>query len=183
MLNLKNGCKFASLCKSGSSHGAFKPLSAALVQNRHERNLHEIPEKLSHIPTAENPRFFDMVEYFFHRACKIAADKLVEDIKTKMSLEDKKKKVIGILKIMQPCDHIIEISFPVRRDCGNYEMVTGYRAQHSTHRMPCKGGSYPFYLAFSAVVLYDLLLILISFFQVFVFRRTFPGMRSKLCLH
>lgn len=144
MLNLKNGCKFASLCKSGKNHGAFKPLSAALVQNRHERNLHEIPEKLSHIPTAENPRFFDMVEYFFHRACKIAANKLVEDIKTKMSLEDKKKKVIGILKIMQPCDHIIEISFPVRRDCGNYEMVTGYRAQHSTHRLPCKGGSYPF---------------------------------------
>lgn len=182
MLNLKNGCKFASFCKSGSSHGAFKPVSAALIQNRHDRNLHEIPEKLSHIPTAENPRFFDMVEYFFHRACKIAADKLVEDIKTKMSLEDKKKKVIGILKIMQPCDHIIEISFPVRRDCGNYEMVTGYRAQHSTHRVPCKGGVYPFQFIFTFSILYGLLLILQIASQVFVSPRKLLEMRLKLCL-
>jgi len=94
------------------------------------------------MPVAENPKFFDMVEYFFHRGCQIAADRLVEDIKTKMSIEDKKKKVKGILKIMQPCDHIIEISFPVRRDSGDYEMITGYRAQHSTHRTPCKGGMY-----------------------------------------
>lgn len=116
----------------------------------HKRNLHEIPEKLNDIPTAQNPKFFDMVEYFFHRACQIAADKLVEDIKTKMSIEDKKKKVKGILMIMQPCDHIIEISFPVKRDNGDYEMVTGYRAQHSTHRAPCKGGlSLSFVFCFS----------------------------------
>lgn len=105
-----------------------------------QRNLHEIPEKLKDIPTAENPRFFDMVEYFFHRSCQIAEDKLVEDMKGRMNIEDKKKKVRGILLGMQPCDHIIEISFPVRRDSGDYEMITGYRAQHSTHRTPCKGG-------------------------------------------
>lgn len=112
----------------------------AAIQLNSPRALHEIPEKLKDVPTAENPKFFDMVEYFFHRACQIAEDKLVEDLKTKMSLEDKKKKVKGILMGMQPCDHIIEINFPVRRDSGDYEMITGYRAQHSTHRTPCKGG-------------------------------------------
>nr|CAD7426006.1 unnamed protein product [Timema monikensis] len=56
-----------------------------------------------------------------------------------MSLEDRKKKVKGILMLMQGCDHIIEVSFPLRRDNGEYEMITGYRAQHSTHRTPCKG--------------------------------------------
>ncbi|KAK9505217.1 hypothetical protein O3M35_009314 [Rhynocoris fuscipes] len=81
-----------------------------------------------------------MVEYFFHRACQIAEDKFVEEMKAKMSEDEKRKKVKGILMGMQQCDHIIEIAFPVRRDNGCYEMITGYRAQHSTHRTPCKGG-------------------------------------------
>lgn len=104
--------------------------------------LHDIPDKLKDVPTAENPRFFDMVEYFFHRACQIAEDKLVEEMKGRLSVEDKRKKVKGILMLMQGCDHILQIAFPVRRDSGDYEMIRGYRAQHSTHRTPCKGGQY-----------------------------------------
>ncbi|XP_065202629.1 glutamate dehydrogenase, mitochondrial [Planococcus citri] len=140
MLSVKYTSKLGLLSKAGLDiHGITKILPA-LAQAQQKRDLHEMPDRFADIPTAQNPKFFDMVEYFFHRACQIAADKLVEDIKTKMSVEDKRKKVKGILKIMQPCDHIIEISFPVRRDSGDYEMVTGYRAQHSTHRAPCKGG-------------------------------------------
>lgn len=101
---------------------------------------HEIPDRLKDIPSSANPRFFDMVEYFFHRACQVIEDKLVSDMKSKMSIEEKKKKVAGILKLMQPCDHIIEIQFPLRRDSGDYEMILGYRAQHSSHRTPTKGG-------------------------------------------
>lgn len=88
-----------------------------------------------------DPRFFDMVEYFFHRGCQIAEDKLVEDIKGG-TLDERKKKVKGILMLMQGCDHIIEMSFPLRRDSGDYEMITGYRAQHCTHRTPTKGGKF-----------------------------------------
>lgn len=84
-----------------------------------------------------------MVEYFFHRGCQIAEDKLVEDIKGG-TLEERKKKVKGILLLMQGCDHIIEISFPIRRDSGVYEIITGYRAQHCTHRTPTKGGKFFF---------------------------------------
>lgn len=101
---------------------------------------HQIPERLKDVGSAKNPKFFDMVEYFFHRACQIAEDKLVEDMKGRISVEEKKKKVKGILMLMQNCDHIIEISFPLRRDSGDYEMILGYRAQHSTHRTPTKGG-------------------------------------------
>ncbi|KAI8420894.1 hypothetical protein MSG28_008074 [Choristoneura fumiferana] len=101
---------------------------------------HEIPERLKDIPTSGNPRFFDMVEYFFHRACQVVEDKLVDDMKSRVSVEEKKKKVAGILKLMQPCDHILEIQFPLRRDSGDYEMILGYRAQHSSHRTPTKGG-------------------------------------------
>ncbi|KAF6213130.1 hypothetical protein GE061_010845 [Apolygus lucorum] len=105
-----------------------------------QRSFHEIPDKLKDVPTAENPRFFDMVEYFFHRACQIAEDKFVEEMKTKMTEEEKRHKVKGILLGMQQCDHIIEVAFPLRRDNGAYEIITGYRAQHSAHRTPCKGG-------------------------------------------
>lgn len=87
-----------------------------------------------------------MVEYFFHRGCQIAEDKLVEETKG-ASLEERKKKVRGILMLMQHCDHIIEMSFPLRRDSGDYEMITGYRAQHCTHRTPTKGGK--FFIVFS----------------------------------
>lgn len=112
----------------------------AVQQLNSQRSVHIIPDKLKDVPTAENPKFFDMVEYFYHRACAIAEDKLVEDMKGKLSVEEKRKKVKGILLGMQSCDHIIEIAFPLKRDSGDYEMITGYRAQHSTHRTPCKGG-------------------------------------------
>lgn len=118
----------------------LKTAYPALQNLNSQRNVHEIPEKLTDVPTAENPRFFDMVEYFFHRACQIAEDKFVEEMKAKMPEDEKRKKVQGILMGMQHCDHIIEIAFPVRRDSGTYEVITGYRAQHSTHRTPCKGG-------------------------------------------
>jgi glutamate dehydrogenase (NAD(P)+) len=117
----------------------MKQLPAAFNQCRSYGD-HQIPDRLKHVETAENPRFFDMVEFFFHRACQIAEGSLLENLKDKATVEEKKKKVKGILNLMQQCDHIIEISFPLKRDSGDYEMITGYRAQHCTHRTPTKGG-------------------------------------------
>jgi len=147
MFYLKSLTKSVAHLKHSSQFdvNTFLKVCSTAVQLRNSRSYadHQIPDRLKNVPDAENPRFFDMVEYFFHRACQIAEDKLVEDMKVhKMSVEDRKKKVKGILMLMQGCDHIIEVSFPVRRDNGDYEMITGYRAQHSTHRTPCKGGNY-----------------------------------------
>lgn len=103
---------------------------------------HQMPERLQGIPDAEDPLFFEMVEYFFHRACQVAEPKLVAEVKMgpKATLEEKKERTAGILRMMQPCHHILEMCFPVKRDNGSYEMITGYRAQHSNHRTPTKGG-------------------------------------------
>merc|ERR1719499_2128532 len=54
--------------------------------------------------------------------------------------EEKVKKAHGILKIIEPCAHVLEVNFPLQRDDGSYEMINGYRSQHSHHRSPCKGG-------------------------------------------
>lgn len=46
----------------------------------------------------------------------------------------------GILDTMKPCQDVLSVSFPIKRNSGEYELIRGYRAQHSHHRTPCKGG-------------------------------------------
>lgn len=85
--------------------------------------------------------FYRQVELFYDRAAKILEEKLVNDMqKSKLSDDAKRKKVQGILKIIKPCNHVLEIRFPIRRDSGELHMIEAYRAQHSQHRTPCKGG-------------------------------------------
>merc|ERR1711863_223498 len=100
-----------------------------------------IPERLQGIPTADDPSFFNMVEYYFHKACILGEPQFMNLMKRmRISEDEKRKKVHGILAIMEPCSHVLEVTFPLQRDDGSYEMITGYRAQHSHHRTPCKGG-------------------------------------------
>ncbi len=85
--------------------------------------------------------FYRQVELFYDRAAKILEDKLVDDMyKSKLSDDLKRKKVQGILKIIKPCNHVLEMRFPIRKDNGELHMIEAYRAQHSQHRTPCKGG-------------------------------------------
>ncbi|XP_064623960.1 glutamate dehydrogenase, mitochondrial-like isoform X2 [Lineus longissimus] len=87
-----------------------------------------------------DPSFFEMVEIFFDRATNIIEEKLIAEMKGKLTLEEKKTKVKGILRMIKPCNHVIDISFPIKRDNGEFEIIQGWRAQHSQHRTPCKGG-------------------------------------------
>jgi len=131
--------------------GALEQQGPLALATTHHHHLHTsrpahgtltIPERLQHVPGAEDPGFFESVEYFFHKACVIAEDSLIEETmkSVRASREEKEKKAHGILKIIEPCAHVLEVNFPVLRDSGHYEMITGYRAQHSHHRSPCKGG-------------------------------------------
>ncbi|XP_018047789.1 PREDICTED: glutamate dehydrogenase, mitochondrial-like isoform X1 [Atta colombica] len=148
MFHLRNLTRSSIALKQASSNDMQRILmrvAPAVWQAEAYRGYadHQIPDRLKDVPEAPNPKFFDMVEYFFHRACQLIEDKLVEDIgkRSRVPIEERKKKVKGILMLMEPCDHILETTFPLRRDSGDYEMITGYRAQHSTHRTPCKGVS------------------------------------------
>ncbi|XP_077585314.1 glutamate dehydrogenase, mitochondrial-like [Stigmatopora nigra] len=86
------------------------------------------------------PDFFAMVEGFFDRGAAIVENKLVDELKSRESAENKRKLVRGILRIIKPCNHVLSLNFPIKRDNGEWEVIEGYRAQHSQHRMPCKGG-------------------------------------------
>uniref|UniRef100_A0A8C9XQ05 Glutamate dehydrogenase n=1 Tax=Sander lucioperca TaxID=283035 RepID=A0A8C9XQ05_SANLU len=87
----------------------------------------------------DDPNFFTMVEGFFDRGAAIVEDKLVEGLKTRESPEQRQKRVRGILRIIKPCNHVLSVSFPIKKDNGEWEVIEGYRAQHSQHRTPCKG--------------------------------------------
>lgn len=88
----------------------------------------------------DDPNFFKMVEGFFDRGAGIVEDKLVEGLRSRESPEERRHRVRGILRIIKPCNHVLSVSFPIKRDNGEWEVIEGYRAQHSQHRTPCKGG-------------------------------------------
>ncbi|XP_038060186.1 glutamate dehydrogenase, mitochondrial-like isoform X1 [Patiria miniata] len=88
----------------------------------------------------EDPNFFEMVEEYFDRGAALVEDTLVENMKGNLSKDQKRLKVQGILKLMKPCNNVLSLNFPLRRDDGSFDMIEAYRAQHSQHRTPCKGG-------------------------------------------
>jgi len=91
-------------------------------------------------PDGDDVNFYNMVEMFFDRAATIVEDKMVEEMKSRDPPEVKRKKIQGILKVIKPCNHILNFTFPLKRDNGEFEMIEAWRAQHSQHRTPCKGG-------------------------------------------
>jgi glutamate dehydrogenase (NAD(P)+) len=66
--------------------------------------------------------FFDQVNHQFDRAARFTKHEstLLDQIKT--------------------CNSVYYVSFPVRRDDGTIEVVHAWRAEHSQHKLPTKGG-------------------------------------------
>src|SRR5437868_4926945 len=45
-----------------------------------------------------------------------------------------------VLAILRECRRELTVHFPLRRDDGSVEMLTGYRVHHNVARGPAKGG-------------------------------------------
>lgn len=71
----------------------------------------------------QEPRFLEQVKLFFDKAAA----------KTDVPKE--------YLDLIKACNTVIRFNIPLRRDNGKVETVTCYRAQHSHHRLPVKGGT------------------------------------------
>jgi len=66
--------------------------------------------------------FFDDVNHYFDSACRytdVAPD---------------------VLSQIRACNAVYRVRFPVHRDDGEIVVIEGYRAEHSHHRLPTKGG-------------------------------------------
>lgn len=95
-----------------------------------------------------------MVGVYFEKGQSLVEDFLVNeyystkknvDQQTRMTRkrtdpDEKIRTIKGIMQSMKACRAVLTLNFPIRRDNGEYEVITGYRAQHSQHRTPCKGG-------------------------------------------
>ncbi|MCC7430277.1 Glu/Leu/Phe/Val dehydrogenase [bacterium] len=47
---------------------------------------------------------------------------------------------VGLLKQIKICNSVYHVTFPIRRDDGSIEAIEGWRAEHSQHKLPTKGG-------------------------------------------
>ena len=90
----------------------------------------------------DDPNFFQMVEMFFDRAAAYVEPVLIDSLSDRSSADEKLKRVQGILKMIKPCNNVLAITFPIKRDSGEFEIIQAWRAQHSHHRTPCKGGMF-----------------------------------------
>lgn len=84
---------------------------------RHKTTLAELYQK----DKDEEPNFLQCSQEFFNQAAKLHTLKA------------------GVLANLRSTDTVLRVSFPIEHE-GDYEIITGYRAQHSRHRLPCKGG-------------------------------------------
>lgn len=120
------------------SQNALKALSPASVK------FSTTSHKLSSAESVEEPEFLEMVKIFADNAHAIALDKLLAAKPApgkKLDEQTKREKHIrGILDIIKPTNTALSVTFPIRRDNGEIELIKGYRAQHSHHRLPTKGG-------------------------------------------
>ena len=83
--------------------------------------------------------FFQMIELYYDRAAALLLPNLVKELPG--PIEDREKRVKGILALIKPCNRVMSMTFPIKRENGDYELIEAYRAQHSDHKVPSKGGA------------------------------------------
>lgn len=110
---------------------------------------YEIPERYQNAFYLANAALYDSTNWFLHRAYEVIFPKLKADlakleIYKNISDNEAVEKVEEVIKILDQCNSILDVRFPVKRDNGSYEMIRGFRAHHglSAGYTACLGGKY-----------------------------------------
>ncbi|KAL7727554.1 hypothetical protein ACLKA6_000110 [Drosophila palustris] len=101
-----------------------------------------MPEHLKSVATDKDPEFSAMVLYYYHKSAQVMEKELLKemDLHTHFKPEEKQSRVSAILNLIGSTCTSLEVSFPVIKSNGSYEIITGYRAHHVRNRLPLKGG-------------------------------------------
>eukprot|EP01095_Lingulamoeba_sp_RSL-Kostka_P014800 TRINITY_DN658_c0_g1_i1.p1 TRINITY_DN658_c0_g1~~TRINITY_DN658_c0_g1_i1.p1 ORF type:complete len:510 (+),score=220.54 TRINITY_DN658_c0_g1_i1:41-1570(+) len=102
---------FTKVAQNNNIYSNYLKLNAPLI-NKYKYSVEQDDE----------PRFLDCFQTFYNNAA------------SKSTLPK------GVLEAMKSCQSILRVEFSVKNETGDYDQVVGYRAQHSLHRLPCKGG-------------------------------------------
>lgn len=106
------------------------------------RTKHHIPEHIKNVLTTD-PNLSDMVKYYYHLAAQKMEPALIKELGKKYPKMKESRRIarveaiLNLIGIVQTC---VEVNFPIIRDDGTYDIITGYRAHHLKHRLPVKGG-------------------------------------------
>ncbi|XP_060646675.1 LOW QUALITY PROTEIN: glutamate dehydrogenase, mitochondrial-like [Drosophila nasuta] len=106
------------------------------------RLKHEMPKHLEKVATDKDPEFSSMILYYYHKAAQVMEPTLLKEMDqhTHFKPEEKQARVSAILNLIGSVCTSLEVSFPIIKSNGTYEIITGYRAHHVRNRLPLKGG-------------------------------------------
>ncbi|XP_062122883.1 glutamate dehydrogenase, mitochondrial-like isoform X2 [Drosophila sulfurigaster albostrigata] len=106
------------------------------------RLTHEMPKHLEKVATDKDPEFSSMILYYYHKAAQVMEPTLLKEMDqhTHFKPEEKQARVSAILNLIGSVCTSLEVSFPIIKANGTYEIITGYRAHHVRNRLPLKGG-------------------------------------------
>lgn len=93
-----------------------------------------------YVSTEIEKPFHEMVGDFFDNAAAHVKQRLFADLPFNGTDSAKSTYIDGVLANIKPCNNVLELTFPVRLDNGSYEIIYAWRAQHSHHCRPLKGG-------------------------------------------
>ncbi|XP_067928657.1 glutamate dehydrogenase, mitochondrial-like [Watersipora subatra] len=127
----RNNDAWHRLIKAGLPRNPF------LLNHNSSRNA---SSSQSEVEVDSGKRFLQQVNKFFDKAADVSHDRLISSLKGKMTADEKEQKVRGLLKQIKNGNNVIELTFPIKKDNGELEIIHAWRAQHSHHRTPCKGG-------------------------------------------
>ncbi|CAH2001756.1 unnamed protein product [Acanthoscelides obtectus] len=109
--------------------------------------VYEIPERYKNSFYLANASLFDSTNWFLHRTFEIFFPTLKKEIKKyerykSLNNENLHAKTENLVQVLDQCNSIIDVRYPIKRDNGEYRIIRGFRVNYGqeTGYKSCLGG-------------------------------------------